>query len=97
MDIIFNRNERFTEKEVEFMTRILREEYDGKLAEHHVIHILHPIHHSSDDILPHFTYCIWDKYTDVRDMGFVRPLDLHGYVWTEQDGEFTLEFITHRV
>lgn len=97
MDIVFNRNETFTENEVEFITRVLRDEYHGKLAEHQAIHILRPIHHSSDDILPHFTFCIWDKLTDVRDVGFIRPRDLHGYVWTEQDGTLCMEFITHSV
>jgi hypothetical protein len=79
------------------MTRVLYDEYNEKLSEHQAIHILRPIHHSSDDILAHFTFRIWDKLTDVRDVGFIRPIDLHGYVWPEQDGELTLEFITQSV
>lgn len=93
MDISFNRNEHFSEKEVEFITRVLSLEYQQKLGENQVINVLRPIH-PSQDVLPHFTFRIWDNLIDVHDIGFARPRDLHGYVWEEQNGELTLEFIT---
>ena len=53
-----------------------------------------PPHYSREDTLPHFTFRIFNKLTDVRDISFLRIRDYHGYVWTEEEGELTLEFIT---
>jgi len=94
MEISFNRNAPFSEVEKEFITRVLTHQFQGQLKEHEIINVLRPIHHSRDDTLPHFTFRIFDKLTDVRDISFLRFKDYHGYVWTEEDGEMTLEFIT---
>jgi len=94
MEISFNRNSTFSEEEKEFITRVISREFQGRLKEHEIINVLSPPHHSRDDTLPHFTFRIFDKLTDVRDISFLRFRDYHGYVWTEENGELTLEFIT---
>jgi hypothetical protein len=80
--------------EKEFITRALACEFQGRLKEHEIINVLSPLHYSREDTLPHFTFRIFDKLTDVRDICFLRWRDYHGYVWTEENGELTLEFIT---
>jgi len=94
MEISFNRNAPFSEVEKEFITRVLTREFQDRLKPTEIINVLRPIHHSRDDTLPHFTFRIFDKLTDVRDISFLRFKDYHGYVWKEEDGELTLEFIT---
>lgn len=94
MEFSFNRNFTFSAKEKEFITRVLTREFQGRLKENEIINVLSPIHYSRHDTLPHFTFRIFDKLTDVRDIAFLRFRDYHGYVWMEEDGELTLELIT---
>ena len=60
-----------------------------KLEEHQVLNIIRPAHISGEDILEHITFRIFDKYTDVRNVAFVRYTDYHAYLWGDQ-----IEFIT---
>ena len=97
MEISFNRNGTFSAKEKQFITRVLTCEFQDCLKENEIINVLNPIHHSRNDTLPHFTFRIFDKRTDVRDIAFLRFRDYHAYVWTEENDELTLEFITQYV
>jgi hypothetical protein len=97
MEISFNRNQLFSTEEKEFITRVLRREYQGRLKKYEVINVLRPIHYSNDDTLPHFTFRIFNKLTHICDVGFLRFQDLKGYVWTEENGELTLEFVTQYI
>ena len=96
-DIAFNRNYVFTEYEKEFITTSLKNA--DELKEHlkndeNQIYVINPIHHSDDDVLPYFTFRIFNKSTEICDIPFLVFDDFHGYVWTEQDGSLTLDFIT---
>ena len=86
----FNNRCLFTAKETLFIINALTDVFDY-LDEDKKICVISPIHHSKDDILPHFTFRIWDKKKNAYDG---RRKDFHGYVWTEDDGSYTLEFIT---
>lgn len=94
MEISFNRNVEFTKQEKRFICKVLLEQFQDKLSPYEKICVLRNIHHSRDDVLPHFTFRIWNDLIDTRDVPFIRMRDYHGYVWAEQDGSFTLDFIT---
>ena len=100
IEIAFNPNCVFSEHEKEFITKSLTNssELKEKLENYNksIIYVLKPIHYSShnDDALPHFTFRISNKSTEMCDIPFIIFDDFHGYVWKEEDGFLTLEFIT---
>jgi len=94
MEVSFNRNVMFSKQEKQFIHKALVAQFQGRLFAHEKICVLRNIHHSRDDVLPHFTFRIWNDLVSTRDIPFLRMKDYHGYVWTEEDGSSSLEFIT---